>query len=88
MLPHPGKFHEDMGENFEKSDPAIFKAGKLKKAKILLKQGKIDDCLSTLIQGFNLLKVFQHFKPDMYKVWQDFNQAKNVIDDKVLKDMK
>ena len=37
MLPHPGKFHEDMGENFEKSDPAIFKAGKLKKAKILLK---------------------------------------------------
>ena len=34
MLPHPGKFHENMGENFEKSDPTIFKAGKLKKARI------------------------------------------------------
>lgn len=58
MLPAPGKFHTEMGENFEKSDPAIFKAGKLKKAKILLKQGKTDDCISTLIQGFDLLKVF------------------------------
>lgn len=87
MLPHPGKFVADMGENFEKSDPTIFKIGKLKKAKILLKQGKIDDCISTLIQGFNLLDLFKHNKPDMFKTWQAFNADTNAIDNQVHKDM-
>lgn len=68
-VPQPGTFFDSLGTNFEKSDPAIFKQGKLKKAKIHLRQGAVDECIATLIEGFNLIKVYQHNKPDEYKIF-------------------
>jgi len=55
--------------NFKTSDPAIFKQGKLKKAKIHLRQGNVDECIATLIEGFNLIKVYSHNKPGEYKIF-------------------
>ena len=69
-LPKAGDYFEKMGVNFEKSNPELFKWGKLKKAKAFLRRGDTVECLSTLQEGFNLLKLFQHFKPKEYSIWK------------------
>jgi len=52
-----------MGPNFCKSDPALFKKGKLKKANIYLKSGDDEMCLNVMCEGFDLNRVFQHYRP-------------------------
>ena len=69
----PGEFFERMGENFCKSNPAIYKQGKLKKALTFFKNGDTELCLNIMCEGFDLTKVFQHYKPKEYKIWADFN---------------
>lgn len=67
-----GEFFGNIGDNFCKSNPDLFKSGKLKKAKILWLQGEFDKCYSTLRDGFDLQKIFMHFRPNEYKIWKDF----------------
>lgn len=42
------------GTNFTKSHPEVFKLGKLKKAKLLAKEGEYEKAMSTLAEGFNI----------------------------------
>ena len=45
---------EKHGSNFTKTHPEVFKAGKLKKAKLFVKDGDFEKAMSTLGEGFNL----------------------------------
>ena len=47
-----------MGKNFWKSYPAIYKQGKLRKAKTILKKGDAELCLKIMCEGFDLTKVY------------------------------
>ena len=47
-------FVDKLGNNFEKLHPEVFKAGKLKKAKLSAHDGEFDKALNTLAEGFNI----------------------------------
>ena len=66
-----------MGPNFCKSDPALYKKGKLKKANIYLKSGDDEMCLNVMCEGFDLNRVFQHYRPWEFKIWLDYNDLIN-----------
>lgn len=67
----PGEFFDRLGDNFCKAEPAIYKRGKLKKAKLHWRQGDPERCFATLCEGFNLGQLYQHHEPAKYKVWKD-----------------
>ena len=69
----PGEFFDRLGENFCKSEPAIYKRGKLKKAKLCYRQGDFDKCFNTLCEGFHLCQLYQHQKPKEFKVWMTYD---------------
>jgi hypothetical protein len=75
----PGGFFEKLGDNFMKSNPQLFKKGKLKKARLELKRGNEEDSFKCLVEGFDLLKVFQHFLPQEYKVWKEGKKAQEEL---------
>ena len=54
----PGEFFDRLGDNFCKAEPAIYKRGKLKKAKLLWRQGDPDKAFATLCEGFNLGQLY------------------------------
>lgn len=54
---------EKHGPNLQKSHPEVYKAGKLKKAKHLLKDGDYAKALTTLGEGFNILSLRRKFDP-------------------------
>jgi len=60
----------------------------LKKAKIHLRQGNVDECIATLIEGFNLIKVYQYNKPDEYKIFCDYREAMDNLQMSSKKQMK
>jgi hypothetical protein len=60
-----------MGADFSKSDPTIYKFGKIRKAKTKLRQGDIDTCISTLCDGFDLTQVYMKFRPKEWRIWYD-----------------
>ena len=68
-------YYEKMGENFCISNPELYKKGKLKKAKALYQKMKYEDCMTQLLEGFDLVKVYQHYKPKEHKVWKNGKEA-------------
>ena len=72
----PGQFFEKLGANFCNSNPNLYKLGKLKKSKILMRQQDYAACLSNLQDGFDLCAIYRHFRPKEHKVWHDFNKAR------------
>ncbi len=56
-------FKEKLGMNFEKSHPEVYKAGKLKKAKLLYNQGKYSDAMTQLEDGFNIESIKKRYDP-------------------------
>jgi hypothetical protein len=34
-------------------------------------------CFNIFCEGFDITKVFQHFKPEQFKTWQDFVNLEN-----------
>ena len=60
----PGDFFDRMGENFCKSNPALYKQGKLKKAMTNWRNGDANKALLILCEGFDLTKVFMHYRSE------------------------
>ena len=52
---------EDIGENFSKKHPEVWKKGKLKKATIFYNQGEHDKALSTLKEAFKIKSLRNKF---------------------------
>lgn len=69
----PGEFFERLGDNFCKAEPAIYKRGKMKKAKLQWRQNDPDKAFNTLCEGFNLGQLYQYHEPAKFKVWKDYN---------------
>lgn len=73
--PVPGDFFERMGTNFQRSNPKLYKQGKLKMAKIHLRNGKDDDAFKVLAESFDLHKAFQHFMATEFRTWKEGKRA-------------
>lgn len=50
-------YFEKHGLNFIKTHPEVFKAGKLKKARLLAKDGEYEKALTALSEGFNIVSL-------------------------------
>ena len=70
------------GENFTKTHPEVFKSGKLKKAKLLAKEGSYDKALSTLGEGFNLTSLQAKFDPSYFTKKKFIKDAMDRIKEK------
>lgn len=64
-------FFESLGDNLMMRHPKIFKLGILKKAKLQLKNGSVEQSLNTLFDGFNVEKIYGHFEPKDYKAYKN-----------------
>ena len=60
-------YFEKHGENFIKTHPEVFKAGKLKKAKLFAKDGEYEKALTTLSEGFNIVSLQRRYDPTYMK---------------------
>jgi hypothetical protein len=56
-----------LGRNFDKSHPEVFKAGKLKKAKMEAKSGNYEKALIILGEGFNIDSLNRRFNANYLK---------------------
>lgn len=65
--PDPEAFVKKLGQNFEKSHPEVYKAGVLKRAVLMYKDGKYDDALKRLYDGFNVDSIRKRFDPKYMK---------------------
>jgi hypothetical protein len=61
--PDPEEFVKKLGQNFEKSHPEVYKQGVLKRAKLMAKEGKFDDALKRLYDGFNVESIKKRYDP-------------------------
>ena len=68
----PGEYFNRMGDNFCKSNPALYKKGKFKKAMTNWRSGKYQEVLNILCEGFDLTKLFMHYRAHQFKIWNDF----------------
>ena len=59
----PNTYAEKHVDNFKKSHPEIFKAGKLKKAQLEYKQGDYKKSMTVLSEGFNIYSMRRRFEP-------------------------
>lgn len=57
----PGQFFDNMGLNFSNSDPRIFKQGLIKQSQRYMRDGKWDDSMKILYDGFSIDKVMLNF---------------------------
>jgi hypothetical protein len=57
------EFVKKLGVNFEKSNPEVYKIGVLKRAKLMAKEGKFDNALKRLYDGFNVESIKKHLDP-------------------------
>lgn len=67
----PGAFVKRMGTDFSRSDPSIYKFGKIRRAKTILRSGAVEDCIKKLCEGFDLCQVYMKFRPVEFKLWSD-----------------
>lgn len=56
-----------LGKNFDKSHPEVYKAGKLKKAKMEAKSGNYEKALIILGEGFNIDSLNRRFNANYLK---------------------
>jgi hypothetical protein len=61
--PDPEVYVQKLGKNFEKSHPEVYKAGVLKRALLLYREGKYDESLKRLYDGFNVESIKKRFDP-------------------------
>ena len=60
----PGEFFDKMGLNFSNSDPKIFKQGLIKQSKRHMRDGKWEDSMKVLYEGFSIDKVILNYLGD------------------------
>ena len=65
--PDPEEFVKKLGANFEKSHPEVYKLGVLKRAKLMAKEGRFDDALKRLYEGFNVESIKKRYDPNYMK---------------------
>lgn len=65
--PDPEAYFKKLGKNFEKSHPEVYKAGVLKKAKLLYQQGKYEEAMNKLHEGFNIMSIKKRNDPNFMK---------------------
>lgn len=65
--PDPEAYIKKLGSNFEKSHPEVYKAGVLKRAQLMYKQGRFEDALKRLYDGFNVDSIKKRYDPDYFK---------------------
>lgn len=63
----PNSYAEKLGENFKKSHPEVYKAGKLKKAQLEYNQGDFKKAMSVLSEGFNIYSLRRFYEPGFIK---------------------
>ena len=61
--PDPEAYIKKLGQNFEKSHPEVYKAGVLKRALLMFKEGKFEDALKRLYDGFNVESIKRRYDP-------------------------
>ena len=61
--PDPMAFVQKLGSNFDKSHPEVYKAGVLKRAQFMFREGKFDDALKRLYEGFNVESIRKRYEP-------------------------
>ena len=59
----PEGYVKKHGANFEKSHPEVYKKGVLKRAILMFKEGKYDDALKRLYDGFNVDSIKKRYDP-------------------------
>lgn len=59
--PDPESYFQKLGKNFETSHPEVYKAGVLKRAKFKFDEGKFDESMNTLYEGFNIDSIKRRF---------------------------
>jgi hypothetical protein len=67
--PEPDAFFLKLGKNFEKSHPEVYKAGVLKRAKLKYLQGKYEEAMNTLSEGFNINSIRRYFDTAFREKW-------------------
>lgn len=55
-------FVQKLGSNFDKAHPEVYKAGVLKRAQFMFREGKFDDALKRLYEGFNVESIRKRFE--------------------------
>ncbi len=65
--PDPMAFVQKLGSNFDKSHPEVYKAGMLKRAQFMFREGKFDDALKRLQEGFNIESIRKRYEPQEMK---------------------
>lgn len=65
--PEPEAYFSKLGKNFETSHPEVYKAGVLKRAKLKYMQGKYEEAMNTLCEGFNIESIRRRFDPKYMK---------------------
>jgi len=60
-------YKDKLGENFKSGHPEVFKAGKLKKARLYQRQGNFEKATNTLAEGFNIDSLQRRFNPKYIK---------------------
>lgn len=65
--PDPEAFFNKLGKNFEKSHPEVYKAGVVKRAKLKCMQGKFEEAMNALCEGFNIESLKKRFDPHYMK---------------------
>jgi hypothetical protein len=61
--PDPEAYFKKLGKNFETSHPEVYKAGVLKRAKLKFREGKFEDAMNTLYDGFNIDSIKKRYDP-------------------------
>ena len=61
--PDPEAYFKKLGKNFESSHPEVYKMGILKRAKLMYMEGKFEDSMNALYQGFNIESIKKRFDP-------------------------
>ena len=65
--PDPEAYFTKLGKNFESSHPEVYKAGILKRAKLKYSQGKYEEAMNQLCDGFNIDSIKKRYDPNYMK---------------------
>lgn len=65
--PDPEAYFSKLGKNFESSHPEVYKLGVLKRAKLKYSQGKYEEAMNILCDGFNIDSIKKRFDPNFMK---------------------
>ena len=63
----PEEYFKKLGKNFETSHPEVYKLGVLKRSKLKFMNGKFEEAMKALQDGFNILSIRKRYDPNFMK---------------------